>query len=292
MKTLTWHVIGASVRGASHIRHNIPNQDAIAWYPVRSKSRSERSDVLPDSGSGLPIILAIADGHGSQKSFRSETGADLAVSIAIETVQDFLEHQPAANNFTQIKRIAEEQLPQELVRRWNEAVADHLKQKPFSEEEKKMLNRKNEALAYGATILITLVTDTFTICWQLGDGDILTVWNDGNVERPMPKDERLFANETTSLCAKNAWRDFRFWFQPIVTAPPKLILAATDGYANSFRDDESFLKVGSDIWEMIQTEGLNVVKQQLETWLNEASEAGSGDDITVGIICRVEQEVE
>jgi hypothetical protein len=63
-----------------------------------------------------------------------------------------------------------------------------------------------------------------------------------------------------------------------------------DAYANSFRDDDSFLQVGSDSWDMVQTDGLDFVNQHLENWLNEASAAGSGDDITVGVICKLETE--
>jgi len=48
-----WGVIGATVPGASHLRAGTPNQDAI--LQVR------------ESSIGLPIILAISDGHGSDK---------------------------------------------------------------------------------------------------------------------------------------------------------------------------------------------------------------------------------
>ncbi|MCP4113305.1 MAG: protein phosphatase 2C domain-containing protein [Desulfobacteraceae bacterium] len=267
-----WRVTSASVRGALHIRNKMPNQDAVKQFP--------------GSGSRLPIILAVSDGHGGQKSFRSCRGARLAVHIAISTIKDFVRSQQNTRSFTIFKRIAEEQIPRELERRWKSAVNSDLERNPFSEKESEIIQTNNSILAYGATLMSVLVTRRFIIYLQIGDGDILTVWGDGKIiDRPVPNDDRLFANETTSLCTKDAWRDFRVRFQPIHKLPPKLILVATDGYSNSFREDESFMKVGSDIWQMICSDGLDYVRENLENWLNETSEAGSGDDITVGLIC-------
>lgn len=52
----------------------------------------------------------------------------------------------------------------------------------------------------------------------------------------------------------------RVRFQGLAGAPPTLILAATDGYANSFHNETSFQQVTQDLWGM--------------------------DDITVGLIWR------
>jgi serine/threonine protein phosphatase PrpC len=282
----TWRVIGKSVRGASHVRSGLPNQDAIRW--------------LPESGTDSPLILAVSDGHGSNKCFRSDVGADFAVRTATTLLKQLLEGQPDLTNLSAIKRTAEERLPQGLVREWREAVDKHLAENPFTEEEWQRLTEKdgpavrqtvesNPALAYGATLLTALITDDFVLYLQLGDGEILTVSETREVSRPMPKDERLMANETTSLCGPNAWRDFRIEFQAVSASPPALILLSTDGYPNSFRDEDGFLKVGADFLDMIRTDGLEKVNSSLESWLAEASQSGSGDDVTVGIVKRLEE---
>jgi hypothetical protein len=121
---------------------------------------------------------------------------------------------------------------------------------------------------------------------QLGDGDILTVSETSEVTRAIPSDKRLVANETTSLCTATV-KDFRSSFQPLSNTPPALILLSTDGYANSFRDEEGFLKVGSDIWSIIQEDGIEKVDADLKGWLTSATRTGSGDDITLGILCRM-----
>lgn len=281
----TWQALGRSVRGASHVRSGLPNQDALAW--------------LPAVGSGPRLILAVSDGHGSAKSFRSDVGSARAVEIAAWVLQDLLDGQPDPTNLSAVKRTAEERLPREILRQWVEAVEKDLAENPFTPQELALLAEKsgpsareaveqNTLLAYGATILVVLVTEQFILYLQLGDGDILTVSESGVVERPLPEDARLFANQTTSLCTAEAWRDFRVRFQALPGSPPALILVSTDGYANSFVNEEAFLKVGADIWEILRAEGIESVSQSLEGWLNEASQSGSGDDITLGLLCRLE----
>jgi serine/threonine protein phosphatase PrpC len=280
-----WRAIGESVRGAAHLRTGLPNQDAIRW--------------LPASGMGPPLILAVSDGHGSAKYFRSHIGAERAVETAAWVIQDLLDGQPDPTNLSAIKRTAEDRLPQEVVRRWKESVSEHLKQVPVTPDELDAIEQRDgsaarqalvddPALAYGATILAVLVAERFILYLQLGDGDILLVTEDGEVTRPLARDARLFANQTTSLCSTDAWRDVQTHFQALVDPPPAAILLATDGYANSFVNEAAFLQVGTDIWELIRTEGLEAVQRGLATWLNEASQAGSGDDITLGILYRAD----
>jgi len=271
--TPRWQAAGQSVRGAAHERSSMPNQDAICWRP--------------DSGAGSSLVLAVADGHGSSRYPRSHIGASLAVETATQLVHDFVTGQADAENLSLVKRAAEEWLPRAMVREWREAVGEHVKANPLSDIELDALGRANGDLtkAYGATIVTAAVAERFVLYLQLGDGEILTVTDQGAVSKPLVKDERLFANETTSLCTADAWSDFRVSFQPITHEQPALILLATDGYPNSFRDEAGFLKVGPDILKTIRAEGLDRVKDNLEGWLSDSTRAGSGDDVTLGILC-------
>ena len=264
------------MRGAAHHRASLPNQDAVR---------------IARANGGLPLIVALADGHGSAKSFRSQHGARSAVAVALKVCRSLFE----PDSLSRIKRRAEEQWPLELVRRWRERVDRLLARRPFTLAELDALDpasrRQIEAhpyLAYGATLLTVIVTPAFILYLQLGDGDLLTVSASGEVERPLARDERLIANETTSLCSAKAWNEVRVKFQALAGAPPALILAATDGYANSFRDEAGFQQVAQDFWAMIRDEGLGPVQSNLKNWLNETSQQGSGDDMTVGILCRRE----
>jgi serine/threonine protein phosphatase PrpC len=275
-----WQIAGRSVRGASHERSGLPNQDAIHW--------------LPESGSGAAAVLAVADGHGSARYTRSHIGARLAVETSTRVIFDFLDSQSQIANASLTKRTAEEWLPKALARTWLAAVSEHLEAHPLAETDLDAVARKDfaakpmsaasQSLVYGATIIAAAVTQTFVLYLQLGDGEILTVSRQGEVSQPLPKDYRLFANETTSLCSDDAWRDFRVSFRSNSDEPPALILLATDGYPNSFRHESGFLKVGSDILATIREEGLDKVKDSLEQWLRDSTQAGSGDDVTLGLL--------
>jgi hypothetical protein len=260
----------------------MPNQDAIQWFP--------------DSGEGPPLILSLSDGHGSPRNFRSDVGAQCAVEAATSLMRELLlAGQPDPSKLSTIKRTAEERLPDEVVRRWRAAVTQHLDEHPITQEELETLEKRRDAkarrsiekdpqVAYGATLLSVLITSGFILYMQLGDGDILTVADNGEVTRPMTRDPRLIANETTSLCMHDAWREVQIKFQALYGPHPALILLSTDGYANSFVNEEAFVKVGSDILDILRTDGLEIVEQSLSDWLKDASQAGSGDDITMGIV--------
>jgi len=272
--SIQWQVVGQTVRGATHERNGLLNQDAIYW--------------LPSEGRGPSVVLAAADGHGSARYSRSHIGAALAVEKAARLVAEFLRSQADVDNLSLIKHATEEWLPRALVREWSKAVAEDLKTDPLSPGELVGLDAES-LVAYGATLLVAAVTERFVLYLQLGDGEILAVSDSGEVVRPLTKDERLFGNETTSLCASEAWRDFRVSFQPLTQSPPALILLSTDGYPNSFRDEAGFLQVGSDILRLIRENGLASVNDQLAGWLRDSTRAGSGDDVTLGILCSLSE---
>jgi len=260
-------LLGASVQGFSHKRQNKLNQDAITWQQ--------------NLVGKLPVILAVADGHGSAKNFRSHKGSDFAVKVAINTLNEFWANIEAVDNVSSIKRLAEEKLPREIVDRWLKIVQYDLDKNPLTDSEMELVG--NSAVAYGSTLLAVLATDAFILFLQLGDGDMLIVSEENNVSRAIPKDPRLIANETTSLCVPESWRDLKLAFLP-VNDFPKMILLSTDGYSNSFNDDQDFFQVAFDLRKILEEKSFEFLSSNIDSWLNETSEKGSGDDITAGII--------
>jgi hypothetical protein len=281
---VAWEIFGCSVRGAAHERTGLPNQDAIAW----SRPAAE----------GFPVILAVSDGHGSPKCFRSEVGSRLAVEAALAVLAELFGGD-AKGSPSAAKRIAESSLGRTISRRWGESVDRDLADRPFRPEEIESLAQQhgdsawaavatNPRLAYGATLLAALIEPTVALFFQLGDGDILTVSQDGTVTRPLGVDPRLFANETTSLCGPEAWQDVRVALSVLDDAGPALVVLSTDGYPNSFASDDDFTRAGADLLAALRQDGLESVSAVLPDWLADATAQGSGDDVTVGFLYRAD----
>ena len=278
---MSWKVAHACVRGSSHQRSGLPNQDAV------------QSIVTPAAHETVAVAV-VSDGHGSPRHFRSQIGSSLAVSTVAATLQGFLRDSVAPNG--QVPFVPEQvhELERKIVSGWLAAVQSDLENNPFTEAELTALENQEGAegraavmtspeLAYGATLLAAAATDRVLLYLQLGDGEILSVTAEGTTTRPLPPDDRLIANQTTSLCQPEAWKDFRSAW---VTngALPSLVLLSTDGYANSFRSDEDFLKIGQDYLEIIREQGISSLAEELPAILTEATRQGSGDDITLAIL--------
>lgn len=267
-----WQIASASVTGAIHLREGAPNQDALSWWSA--------------DGERPLAVLCVADGHGGREYTRSDIGARRAVEQAqmllVSKVVPAILDESALNDLVRFKRHLDQWLPNELVKRWLDSISDHANDHSLPEDEACSQPDVPVERLYGSTLIATLLTPRLHLYIQLGDGDILTVSEDGEVTRP-PRlaDSQLFANHTTSLCSKNARRFVRIHFQQIDEKPPALVMLATDGYANSFVDNVAFEHVAIDIYSKIREGGTSVVDSQLPGWLEETSAAGSGDDITV-----------
>ncbi len=277
-----WQAHSESVRGASHVRAGLPNQDSGYFFQEEGFT-----------------VVAVADGHGSPKSFRSDLGSKMAVDAAVWCMTQFIKKlESPPDGLPGIRRMAENHLPIEIVREWIARVDRSLALAPWSEDEKKLVEQSgasawsaiedNPRIAYGTTLLLVAVTPRHLFCFQIGDGDILAVAPDGKtVERLIPHDAGLIANETTSLCMKEANKQFRFSFRYLSEQePPRLIMLSTDGYANSFDTPKAFEQVASDLLGIIVEKGFDAVCKKLPAWLEEASGEGSGDDVTVGVLYR------
>lgn len=273
----SWDIAGASVLGTAHAKSGLQNQDAVGWWP--------------DIGGGPVAIVAVADGHGSAKCFRSSTGAAIAVDVAVTTMEAL------SDSAESDLRVAATELPTLLITAWNEAVAADIDAHPISRDEWRDLEQAagegavrevaaSPVFAYGSTLLAALASGNVLVLFQIGDGDILTVTDAAHVERPMPDDPRVIGNTTTSLAGQNAADDARLVIADAGASEIALVMLSTDGYSNSFADSSGFLEVGSDLLELIGEHGLDVVSQRLGGWLAQASQLGSGDDVTVGLLSR------
>jgi hypothetical protein len=279
-----WTALSASVQGASHEHRGQGNQDA-----VRLKNPSGANDVL---------LLAVADGHGSARSFRSDRGAALAAECALRELRHFIRRLGLDAPLSRVRNQAKTRWPKTLIAAWKSAVRADLTARPFSQLEFAAFPESPPAvkpgeelpitayLAYGATLLAVAITPRYILYSQLGDGDILTIHADGVASRPLPRLHEFMANQTVSLCSHHAPDEFQIRVDALRGHVPALIMLSTDGYANCFSNDEDFFKVGVDFLSYLRSEGVGFVSEKLKVWLRQSSHDGSGDDITVGLAAR------
>jgi hypothetical protein len=156
-----WTVIGAAVRGVSHIRDDKPRQDAVDWW----------------QDDGL-LIAACADGAGSAP--RSHEGSNAAVGAAVARARRADPPSPAARDACVLGRQC---------------------MRAARAEVRRVAAEANARPSLFATTLTLCVATHDTICLtQIGDGVTCVRTRDG-VFSPFPPQRGAYANETTFITA-------------------------------------------------------------------------------------------
>ncbi|WP_159029919.1 PP2C family serine/threonine-protein phosphatase [Streptomyces marincola] len=239
-------------------------------------------------GPGGAVVLAVADGHGAARHFRSDLGSRWATEEFAVCARHFLAraHGDAAGGrgrqavgapagLPVLRELARD-LPRRLVHGWRQRVARHEASSPAH-------GRGGQPPAfdvYGSTVLGAVLTPELLVCWQLGDGDVTLVWEDGPPHAPLYAGQDL-GDETESLCQPEAWPRVRVHWQPLTGGgPPPAVLLSTDGLSKSFADRDGFLSFARGVRDRAAAEGTDRVQDKLADWLGHAA-THSGDDTTL-----------
>lgn len=267
----TWQIAGASVRGASHISQALPNQDAAQWSLERAR----------DS-----FVMAVADGHGAAVHSRSDRGAQLAVAIAVDELRSLMDQAGGTAATPDIPA-----LEAGLLARWQRAVQTDVAEHPLRADEARALAAEglDSAAAYGTTLLAVFVHNGTGFAIQIGDGTIYLVGSDGAVAAALTPP--LFPNEATySLCMPDALDviEARTFDRDEVDRLAAIVVS-TDGYSKSFRDDDLAAAQIKTMTGRLTWDTAEAVSSELDAWLNQVSQAGSGDDISLIVAARCGQ---
>ena len=134
-----WRVIGASVIGASHLKHDLPCQDYQA------------SRLLP-CGDRQALLIALADGAGSAEN--ADLGAQLAVDAALHSLENSLRTcEPSSVDFEVSMRLAFDSAQQVLI---DQAEGDVISVRSLA-----------------TTLTCVAAVDGFITVGQLGDGSVI-----------------------------------------------------------------------------------------------------------------------
>ena len=266
------YICGECVKGATHERNGKPLQD--------SKKIVEISDRI--------AILAVADGHGSEKCARSDRGSAIAVNAFYAVIKNYLlSYGQDADGMTSLvtflNREGDTRFAQDVCEEWQARVKQSFYKNKVEEliADDGTIDWKSVYSLYGTTLLGMLVTDSFVFSFQIGDGDINLVTETDIF--PLVEPEKFLGIETHSLSKPDAWRKAvaSLRRKNIEDDTPYLYMLSTDGFVNSYASDEEFKKTCREYFNMIGQHGFEAVKDNLAKWLKETSEYGCGDDVTV-----------
>ena len=279
---MTRSVFGESVQGASHIRNGRECQDSL-----KKIEKDENT-----------LILAVADGHGSDSCPYSKTGSYVAVNVFCKIMGDYLDTYTGQPEMllTFLKREGDTKVAQAIDAEWKRRILkthSKYKREIISDSEDNVQdaesgvsdverNKDKEAIyrMYGSTLIGLVITKEFLFAFQLGDGDIVKVSEMG-VENIIEAD-KILGTETHSLSKAQSWKKaITFIKKQEDNEPlPVMYMLSSDGMANSYKNDDEFKKTCSDYFDLLKEHGAKAVSDNLKAWLNETSELGCGDDIT------------
>lgn len=271
-------VFGESVQGASHIRSGKECQDSL-----KKVEKDENT-----------VILAVADGHGSDSCPYSKTGSYVAVNVFCKILGDYLatyEGQPELL-LTFLKREGDTKVAQAIDAEWKRRILKihaNCKREVVLDAD---LNKDKGAIykMYGSTLLGLVITKDFLFAFQLGDGDIVKV-SEAGVQNVIEA-ERILGTETHSLSKEQSWKNAITFVkkEDEVVGRSVMYMLSSDGLANSFKNDDEFKKTCNDYYALLNEHGAKAVSDHLKTWLAETSELGCGDDITALFVYYNQQE--
>ncbi|WP_225826366.1 PP2C family serine/threonine-protein phosphatase [Streptomyces naphthomycinicus] len=268
-----WETLADSVQGVGKRR----NQD---WYDCRG------------TGSGTdPLILAVADGHGSAVHARSAVGARFAVDRFLELAAAFGRaaldcHEPG--RLVRLMTYARDDFPRALVHEWRREALGHWdRHRPVVEEAAREPRPEEKLVLYGTTLIGAVLTPWLFVAWQLGDGDLAVVEHDGALSRPLAPAVEELGDETESLCGREAWRAMRMHWAPLFeeARAPRLVVLSTDGLSKSFASADGYREFVMGLAGRLAEEGGAGVRKVLPEWLAQASRY-SGDDTTLAAALR------
>ncbi|MDQ1035499.1 hypothetical protein QFZ75_001915 [Streptomyces sp. V3I8] len=266
-----WDILAESIQGFGKRQ----NQD---WYACTG------------SGSGAdPLVLAVADGHGSAAYPRSALGARFAVDRFVVLAAEFGRAAGGCREpgrLTRLMNHARNDFPRALVQAWREEALGHWsRHRPVADLGLPEPGPDEKLKLYGTTLIGAVVLPGLLTAWQIGDGDLAVVGHDGSVGRPLaPAEDDLadLGDETESLCGPQAWRAVRTHWAPVFEEArvPRLVVLSTDGLSKSFARGDGFTEFVGDLDGRLATEGVEGVRTALPDWLRHASRH-SGDDTTL-----------
>ena len=238
--------------GVSHISKGMPCQDNFALFCEKKYS-----------------ILAIADGHGSQKHDLSEYGSKIACESLVEVTKDILSKKQ--QNTIAIKELCGLKFKTSVIDRWKCNVKNHFLTnfENFDEE--------NTYTRYGTTLLFVIDLETAFVVGQLGDGGIII--SNGNEYYLKHREDEKVGTSTASMCSEDAYMHMSIKIYD--KKDFSQIMLMTDGMYDIFSEDKYLYANFDSFIEILnktdhQSQAFNEKYNAFVEWMN--------DDATVALL--------
>ena len=181
----------------------------------------------------------------------------------------------------------QDRLGPDLVDRWQERVLADIDSRPYTAAEQQVIGGDSVVdlvRPYGSTIIAMVGCPDVLGILQLGDGDAVVAFSDGEIVRPLPEDPDLDGVRTTSLCQPEPLRSLRTRALDLRDRRVRLAFIATDGFGSP-RVDQSgwWMQTATQLVDLSGAEGFEYVAGKLLDWLDEPATYG-GDDTTIALM--------
>jgi serine/threonine protein phosphatase PrpC len=226
--------------------------------------------------------MAVADGHGGSAYTRSDVGSFLALQAASESINRFIMYVADATEQypdNWLEMVIEDfsgRFGKMLVSNWVRMVEAHANEKENDQDEIIKL--------YGTTISVALVVNDCIFIGRIGDSSIFVIVDQNNkctAKNPFEADDaenEATGLETASLSSREAHRKWQVQTLPLDEI--KMILLATDGFTDSFKDIKEEIK---NFYLEINKKGVANFEQVIDDELKQITQNGVGDDISLVI---------
>lgn len=258
-----------SMTGASHIIKDMVCQDSAAHYAAENFSAA-----------------VVADGHGSKKHFRSNIGSEIAVNCTLDVIKRFYSDADEFNRqFPKNHKMIMRNIERQIISEWNSRVNEHFLLNPITEAEKSQFTQEEFAEIsvesyYGTTLVAAVISKDFTFGFQIGDGSLIAVFEDGHTSMILDYEESNPANITASMCNSNAITMFNSYY--IDNKKIGAVFVSTDGLYTSFGSDLEFFNYHTIIADQLaeSEEFSETVKKNIQKRTN----FGTQDDISLACV--------
>jgi hypothetical protein len=254
-------------------------------------------------------VAVVSDGHGSERYFRSDKGAEIACKISAEKINEFvknfnktlIEGKPLTQCMaksdpknTQHDKLFPifNQLFTSIVSSWYAQIEKHASDNPLTEQEREQIkpeyvtdfeNGLKIEKVYGCTLMAVVFTPVYWFAFHIGDGKIVSLQKNPVFMEPVPWDDRCFLNRTTSLCDSNALDEFRYCYCGDGSFPDAVFLGS-DGMDDSFGETQNLAEFYVKIAELIASNATEKVLDDIKDTLPNLSRKGSQDDMSLAVV--------